>query len=165
MTEQYQQALAAMPVGDVEFILSQLQPESKTATATMLNSVAGQKIENEDVAGGDDQDGDEDIRRRRHIEREWPDVGTVLSSEYFGATYTAEIIPASKKLKSGKQIRITSGPTQGTVCDSFSEAMVVATEIQRNEQSLGRKGASNGWVFWDWPGKPENIVGDDQEEQ
>lgn len=97
---------------------------------------------------------DEESRRRRHIDREWPDVGTILSSEYYGATYTAEVITAAKRLKSGKQIRITSGPAQGMTCDSFSEAMLCATEIQRNEQSLGRKGTSNGWAFWQWNGKP-----------
>jgi hypothetical protein len=32
--------------------------------------------------------------------------------------------------------------------------MIAATEQQRADQSLGRKGVSNGWMFWQWDGKP-----------
>ena len=151
MEHLYQQALAAMPVEDVEFILSQIGAGvPPTAQTNSGNDAATGMLTSDD---------EDENRRRRHIEREWPDIGTILSSEYYGTTYTAEIIPATKRLKSGKQIRLTSDLAQGIVCDSFSEAMLCATEIQRNEQSLGRKGTSNGWVFWDWPGKPENIAG------
>lgn len=157
MNNHYQQALASMPIEDVSFILSQIG--ATTAPPARTNSG------NDAATGSITADEDEENRRRRHIEREWPEIGTILSSDYYGTTYTAEIIPATKRLKSGKQIRITSGPEQGTICDSFSEAMITATDKQRAEQNLGRKGTSNGWVFWDWPGKPENITGDDQEEQ
>ena len=156
MKNLHQQALAAMAVEDVSYILSQLrlmEPQAVSNTATAADPGAGL---------AEDDEG----RRRRRIEREWPNTGTILSSDYYGTAYAAEIIPAMKKLKSGKQIRITSGPAQGIVCDSFSEAMLCATEIQRNEQNLGRKGTSNGWLFWDWSGKPENIAGgiDDADE-
>lgn len=145
MENLYQQTLAAMPVEDVSFILSQIgQPD-------ILDT---QPVSGHDVVGTGQNEDDEETRRRRRIEREWPDTDTILSADYYGATYTAEIIPAAKRLKSGKQIRITSGPAQGVVCDSFSEAMITATEQQRADQNLGRKGVSNGWMFWQWDGKP-----------
>ncbi|MCD7896480.1 MAG: hypothetical protein LUG50_07355 [Planctomycetaceae bacterium] len=152
----FKQALAGLRPDEVRFILAN-QPsadshEDKTQTF----------VHEQPPNTGDDQD--EDGRRRRHIEREWPEVGTLLSAEYFGVSYGAEIIPAAKRLKSGKQIRITSGAANGVVCDSFSEAMLIATDDQRTKENLARKGVSNGWVFWQWPGKPENIAGDDQEE-
>ena len=143
MENLYQQTLAAMPVEDVSFILSQL-PQSD---AVVAEPVAG-------ASGTEQLEDDDESRRRRHIDRVWPDTGTILSADYYGAAYTAEIIPAAKRLKSGKQIRITSGAAQDTVCDSFSEAMIAATEQQRTDQNLGRKGVSNGWMFWQWDGKP-----------
>jgi hypothetical protein len=158
MNDQYPQALAAMPVGDIEYILSRLRKTDDSAVQT--NSI-------DDDAGSGQAEEDEENRRRRHIEREWPEAGVILTSEYYGAAYAAEVIPAAKKLKSGRQIRITSGPARGVVCDSFSEAMIAATEKQRADQNLARKGVSNGWLFWDWPGKPECIAGgsaDDRDE-
>ncbi len=151
MEKLYQQTLAALPVEDVSFILSQF-PQ---ATVAVNQPAAG----NNTAMEAEQTEEDEESRRRRRIEREWPAEGTALSAEYYGTTYTAEIIPAAKKLKSGKQIRLTSGPAQGVVCDSFSEAMITATEQQRADQNLGRKGVSNGWLFWIWDGKPENISG------
>lgn len=153
MYEHYQQALAAMSVEDIECILSFLP----TPAAPIVRNDAFTVAENNQT------DDDEESRRRRRIDREWPEVGAILTAEYFGEEYRAEIIPATKKLKSGKQIRIDSGPAKGVVCDSFSEAMLCATENQRNEQNLGRKGTSNGWVFWQWDGKPASINGDEQD--
>lgn len=149
MNQHYQQALAAMSAEDVGFILSLLP----TVEPTQGN------------AGivPDSNDDNDESRRRRHIDREWPEVGAILTAEYFGEEYRAEVIPATKKLKSGRQIRLDSGPARGTVCDSFSEAMLTATEHQRNEQNLGRKGTSNGWVFWNWDGKPANTAGDGED--
>ena len=153
MNQLYQQALAAMPVEDVSFILSQLG--TANTTTTTINSSPGSDI----VTGTATPDDDEENRRRRHIERAWPAVGTELTSDYCGVLYGAEIITATKRLKSGKQIRIISGAAKGVICDSFSEAMLTATEDQRNKQNLARKGVSNGWMFWQWEGKPESIVG------
>lgn len=154
MNNLYQQALTAMPVEDVEFILSQLP-------APVLKEPEPPS-QDQEVEHGTDVD--EETRRRRRFDREWPEIGTELWAEYFGVRYTADVFPANKKLKSGKQIRITSGPALGTVCDSFSEAMIIATEEQRQKQFLGRKGTSNGWLFWEWPGKPDNIAGASAEE-
>ena len=152
MEQLFQQALAAMPVADVGFILSHL-PTAILAQPDLYSQDHAPVLENI-------PEEDEEGRRRRHIEREWPAIGTVLTADYYGTHYTAEIVPATKRLKSGKQIRITSGPAQGTVCDSFSETMITATDKQRTDQNLARKGVSNGWQFWLWEGKTE----DDQDE-
>jgi len=93
--------------------------------------------------------------KRAQIEHPWPEVGTALEADYFGTHYTAEVIeaPPRRKLKSGKMVRVTSGPAAGTEHASMSGAMEAATEQQRNEQALGRKGCLSGWDFWRWPGK------------
>jgi len=95
--------------------------------------------------------GEKGTRRTRHSRKHiWPEIGVRLSAQYFGVHYSATIIPAQKKLKSGKQIRIDSGPAAGNVCDSFSDAMLKATHQQREDAQLRRKGVSNGWEFWSW---------------
>jgi len=93
--------------------------------------------------------------KRAKIEHQWPEAGTVLEADYFGKVYTAEVIeaPAHRKVKSGKLVRVTSGPAAGTEHASMSGAMEAATERQRNEEALGRKGCLSGWEFWKWPGK------------
>ena len=96
--------------------------------------------------------------KRAHIEHPWPELGTIIEADYFGTHYTAEIIaaPPDRKLQSGKLIRITSGTATGTEHASMSGAMEAATEHQRNDQGLGRKGCLSGWDFWKWPGKDGN---------
>lgn len=88
------------------------------------------------------------VRTRRAVAHEWPPVGTVLTATYFGTVYRAEVVDAKKRLKSGRQLRLLDGPSKGRRFDSLSKAMLVATARQRREQKLGRKGASNGWLFW-----------------
>lgn len=155
MNDIFKQTLAELRPDEVRFILAN-QPRIDSREDKASASTQNQTIPQANTV--DDQD--EDGRRRRHIEREWPAVGTELSAEYFGVSYGAEIIPAAKRLKSGRQIRITSGAAKGVVCDSFSEAMLTATEDQRNKENLARKGVSNGWLFWQWDGKPEDAGGD-----
>ena len=93
--------------------------------------------------------------KRSHIEHPWPPMGSVLTADYFGEHYTALVIPApaSRKLKSGCMIRVTSGAAAGTEHVSMSGAMEAATEEQRKRQDLGRKGCLSGWEFWRWTGK------------
>jgi len=86
-------------------------------------------------------------RKRRTIKREWPEVGTVLQADYEGVHYEAEVI-AAPRLKSGKAVRILTGASAGKVCRSLSGAMVEATQKQRKEGGLGKKGVANGWTFW-----------------
>lgn len=88
------------------------------------------------------------LRKRLYVEREWPAIGTILSGTYYGVVYRAEVIPANKRLKSGKQLRILDGPAKGKRVDSFTKALLVATARQRREGKLGRSGATNGWSFW-----------------
>jgi hypothetical protein len=93
-------------------------------------------------------------RTRQHIEHTWPPIGAVLAGTYFGVTYRAEVVAANKTLKSGRQLKLLDGPAQGQRLDSFTQALLVATERQRRESCLGRQRVSNGWDFW----KPETTV-------
>ena len=52
------------------------------------------------------------------------------------------------RLKSGKAIKILTGPAAGTTCRSMTGAMLKATDEQRNEMKVGRGGVPNGWDFW-----------------
>jgi len=90
-------------------------------------------------------------RTRQHVEHAWPPVGTVVSGDYFGTVYRAEVVKANKPLKSGRQLKLMDGPAKGKRLDSFTKALLVATARQRQETRFGRKQASNGWAFW----KPE----------
>lgn len=92
-------------------------------------------------------------RTRRKQSHSWPDIGTVLHAEYYGQRYRATIIKATKKLLSGRQVKIQNGPAAEEVCDSLSAAMLKATESQRMRMGLRRKGVANGWDFWQWVGK------------
>jgi len=86
-------------------------------------------------------------RKRRTIKREWPAVSTILEADYEGVHYEAEVIEAPR-YKSGRALKILTGPAAGTVHHSMTGAMLVATEAQREENELGRKGVANGWGFW-----------------
>ena len=86
-------------------------------------------------------------RKRRKAAHQWPEVGTVLTGDYHGVHYEAEVIQAPR-YKSGRVLRILTGPAAGKVSSSYSGAMLKATEAQRQEQGLGRKGVANGWAFW-----------------
>ncbi len=84
---------------------------------------------------------------RRQVDHEWPDVGATLEAEYQGEHYEAEVI-AMPRYKSGKALRLLTGPAAGEEERSMSGAMLTATEQLREERDLGRKGVSNGWHFW-----------------
>jgi len=86
-------------------------------------------------------------RKRRTIQREWPAVGTILEADYEGVHYEAEVITAPR-YKSGRALKILTGPAAGTIFHSMTGAMLAATKVQRHENDLGRKGVANGWDFW-----------------
>lgn len=86
-------------------------------------------------------------RKRRTITREWPEIGTILEADYEGVRYEAEVI-AAPRYRSGKALKILSGPAAGTISHSMTGAMLRATEVQRQENGLGRKDVANGWAFW-----------------
>ena len=83
-------------------------------------------------------------RTRKHL---WPDVGTLLSADYHGEHYEAEVVEAPR-YKSGRAVKVLTGPAAGKAFSSMSGAMLAATEAQRQEQNLGCRGVSNGWRFW-----------------
>ena len=85
--------------------------------------------------------------KRRRIGHEWAEVGVILEADYHGVHYEAEVV-AAPRYQSGRALKILTGPAAGAVCHSFSGAMLVATETQRRESGLGRKGAASGWGFW-----------------
>ena len=85
--------------------------------------------------------------RRQRVSHEWPEVGTILQADYFGQYYEAEVISAPQ-YRSGKAVKILTGHAAGQVCRSPSGAMVDATQKQRDERGLGKKGIANGWAFW-----------------
>ncbi len=86
-------------------------------------------------------------KRRRRVSHPWPEVGAVLQATYAGVHYEVQVVEAPG-YKSGKALKILTGPASGKVCHSPSGAMLLATEKQRQEQGLGRKGVTNGWGFW-----------------
>lgn len=90
--------------------------------------------------------------RRRQVKHEWPEIGTILEANYHGVHYEAEVI-ASARNKSGKAVKVITGPAAGQILRSPSGAMLKATEAQRQAQDLGKKGVANGWAFWKM--KPE----------
>jgi len=86
-------------------------------------------------------------RKRRHLGRQWPETSAILEADYEGMHYEAAVIPAPQ-YKSGKALRILTGNAAGQVSHSMTGAMFVATESQRKQQGLGRKGLANGRAFW-----------------
>ena len=75
-------------------------------------------------------------------------MGTELVGEIGSDTFTAEVIE-NPRLKSGRSIRITSGPAAGKVCNTPTGAALEATEAYRRAYNLGRAGGvTNGWTFW-----------------
>ncbi len=104
-------------------------------------------------AGTSDSNVEHAQAEQKKPQHDWPLVGAVLTAEYYGQQYRAVVIPARKKLLSGRQLKIESGPAAGEICDSLSAAMILATEAQRRKMNLRRKGVANGWDFWQWEGK------------
>ena len=91
------------------------------------------------------------VHTRQRIEHVWPPEGTIVSGNYFGTVYRAQVVKANKNLKSGRQLKLLDSPCKGRRFDSFTKALLIATTKQRKDANLGRRQASNGWEFW----KPE----------
>jgi hypothetical protein len=86
-------------------------------------------------------------RRRRTLPHQWPEVGQVLQADYEGVHYEAELVKAPC-FRSGRALRIITGPAAGKISHSPTGAMLEATAQQRAQQHLGKKGVANGWAFW-----------------
>ena len=102
--------------------------------------------DSEDTDSQDTQEEETDATRRT-VDHEWPEVGEILEADYEGEHYEAEVV-SRPRYKSGKAIRILSGPAIGEIERSMSGAMLKATEKQREDYDLGRSGVANGWDFW-----------------
>jgi len=140
------------------------QPEESTTDAAVSLPPSG--VDGQSVAPGDSSTHDavdsptsanlpdsDTASQRKHPHHDWPEIDAELTADYFGVVYHAVVSPARKKLMSGRQLKILTGPEAESICDSLSEAMIVATEEQRRKQGLRRKGVANGWDFWQWNGK------------
>ncbi len=136
---QLAEAAASLTVEDFEYLQERgiLKPPAKSSDVnTQVTNT--QKEENRPKRK----------RKRRTIKREWPDVGTILEADYQGVHYEAQVV-AAPRYRTGKALKIANGPAAGLVCHSPTGAMLKATEKQREENGLGRKGIANGWVFWE----------------
>lgn len=91
-------------------------------------------------------------RKRRTFEHQWPEPGTVLQADYEGVHYEAQVIVDAGS-RSQRAVKILSGPADGKICRSPTGAMMEATQKQRTERNLGKKGVANGWSFWKAAGR------------
>ena len=79
---------------------------------------------------------------------EWWPIGTELVGEVGSQIVSAEVIE-NPQVKSGRSIRILSGPATDEVCLTPTRAALRATEDYREAHNLGRSGGvTNGWTFW-----------------
>ena len=83
--------------------------------------------------------------RQKH---DWWPVGTELAGRIGSETFTAVVVE-NPQVKSGRSLRITSGPADGRICRTPTRAALEATEHYRQANNLGRAGGvTNGWEFW-----------------
>ena len=83
--------------------------------------------------------------RARH---EWWPVGTEVVGQIDSEFFTAEVVE-NPSVKSGRSLKLTSGPAQGRVCITPTRAALEVTEYYRQTHNLGRGGGvTNGWTFW-----------------
>jgi len=84
-------------------------------------------------------------QRERH---EWWPIGTKLIGCIGMEQFTALVVE-NPRVKSGRSLRITSGPADGRICKTPTRAALEATEHYRQANNLGRSGGvTNGWTFW-----------------
>jgi len=146
------QAASRLTVQDFQYLQGHgmlLQAGAETQKPSHLQeAVSGPETISGEASSQDKADFQVRKKRKRCSRKHaWPEPGTILEADYFGTRYEAEVIQEGR-FKSGKALRILSGPAAGQVYHSLSGAMLAATENQRQEQGLGRRGVSNGWTFW-----------------
>ncbi len=133
-------AAASLTVEDFKYLQEHgLIPDHPQEAAQPLNS---------HVTVTQEKRNSEPKKKRRRVEHEWPEIGQILEADYEGVHYEVEVI-AAPRYRSGKAVSILTGPAAGQVSRSLSGAMLKATEAQRKEQGLGKKGVANGWDFWE----------------
>ena len=143
------QAAAGLTAEDFEYLQEHgMVPATDTGNPSDSRVMASRAAPTQPQAASQETNpGDSKKRKRRHLKRQWPETCTILEADYEGTHYEVEVIPAPQ-YKSGKALRILTGNAAGQVSHSMSGAMFVATESQRKQQGLGRKGLANGWSFW-----------------
>jgi len=79
---------------------------------------------------------------------EWWPVGTQLIGRIASEAFHASVVE-NPRVKSGRSLRIDSGPAQGRICITPTRAAIEATEEYRRSSNIGRGGGvTNGWTFW-----------------
>jgi len=79
---------------------------------------------------------------------EWWPIGTEVVGQIGREFFTAEVVE-NRAVKSGRSLKLTSGPAQGRICITPTRAALEATEDYRQARNLGRGGGvTNGWTFW-----------------
>lgn len=136
------EALASMTVDDFRY----LQEHGMVDVPAASSSPDTQVTATQQVADTQPK-GKRTKRKRRAVKHDWPPVGTIIEADYEGQHYGVAVV-AAPKYGSGKALKILTGPAAGVICRSPTGAMLKATEVQRNQQGLGRKGVANGWAFW-----------------
>jgi len=82
------------------------------------------------------------------VRHDWWPLGTEVIAQ-IGSEFFTAVVVENTSVKSGRSLKITSGPAQGRICITPTRAAMEATEAYRHAQNLGRGGGvTNGWSFW-----------------
>ncbi len=82
------------------------------------------------------------------VRHDWWPLGTEVIGQ-IGSEFFTAVVVENTSVKSGRSLKITSGPAAGKVCITPTRAAMEATEAYRQAQNLGRGGGvTNGWSFW-----------------
>jgi len=82
------------------------------------------------------------------VKHDWWPLGTELIGQ-IGTEFFTAIVVENKSVKSGRSLKIISGPAQGRICITPTRAAMEATEAYRQAHNVGRGGGvTNGWLFW-----------------
>jgi hypothetical protein len=82
------------------------------------------------------------------VRHDWWPLGTEVVGQ-IGTEFFTAVVADNAGVKSGRSLRLTSGPAQGRICITPTRAAMEATEAYRQVHNLGRGGGvTNGWLFW-----------------
>ncbi len=142
---------AAPQVTDADQPVVETEPsapiEAQSASTVQAQPGASTRGEYERRRSRDSKVSTSCLGRERQKHQWWP-VGTELLGEIGSEVFAAEVI-ANPQVKSGRSIRILSGPADGEVCITPTRAALRATEAYRQAHNVGRAGGvTNGWTFW-----------------
>jgi len=82
------------------------------------------------------------------VKHDWWPLGTDVVGQ-IGTEFFTAVVVENTSVKSGRSLKITSGPAQGRICITPTRAAMEATEAYRQAHKVGRGGGvTNGWLFW-----------------